>query len=160
MTCNLLRVTSEELEAYLTDSTLLADRLNKEADDACLYDIDKAWDGIVYLLTGKTSSDADSPLSRIIFSRQLVDKNQNLGSGPAHYLLPEEVAILNNQIAIIHTDELRPRFNPAEMKEIGVYPNAWDHEDALDYLVEYFETIQEVFSLAAERNEAIITFIT
>lgn len=160
MTCSLLRVSAKELEAYVKDSKLLSDRINKHTDDACLYDIDKAWDGIIYLLTGKTSSDTASPLVRIIFSRQLVDKNQNLGSGPAHYLMPEEVVGLHNQISPIHPDDLRPKFHPALMKEEGVYPNAWDHEDALDYLIEYFETIQEVFALAAKRNEAIITFIT
>ena len=46
------------------------------------------------------------------------------------------------------------------MKELGVYPNVWDHEDAADYLIEYFETLQEVYALAVENKEAIITFIS
>lgn len=159
MTCTILRVSQPELETYLRDSDLLKDRIQRE-DDPAIYDIDKSWDGIIYLITGSTSSDTTQALSRIIFSGQLVDKNQRLGSGPAHYLLPQEVKNINDQIRGIPGDVLKEKFNAADMKALGVYPaNAWDHEDAADYLIEYFETVQEIFALASEKDEVVITFI-
>jgi hypothetical protein len=159
MICTLLRVSETELKAYQENSSLLAERINNDAADPCLYDIDKSWDGIIYLLTGSNSSDTTQYLSKIIFSGQLIDKDQDLGTGPAHYLTPEQVKDIHHQIKAIVPASLKEKFDAAAMKELGVYPNVWDHEDAVDYLVEYFETVQEVYALATDRDEAIITFI-
>lgn len=160
MTCNLLRVSAAELEAYKQDSNLLVERIKAASTDAAHYDIDQSWDGIVFLLTGKNSSDGSHSLSRIIFSGQYIDKEQKLDYGPANYLSPDEVATLNETIANTKLSDLKPRFDAALMKEEGVYPNAWEHEDALDYLLEYFETIQEIYALATKHKEAIITYIS
>lgn len=159
MICNMLRVSLSQLETYLQDSELLANRIHAE-NDPQLYDIDKSWDGIIYLLTGSNSSDTTQFLSRIIFSGQLVDKNQDLGTGPAHYLLPAQVKDINDQIRGIDPASLKEKFNASAMKELGVYPNVWDHEDAADYLIEYFETVQEIYASASANDEAIITFIS
>jgi hypothetical protein len=161
MTVNYLRVTPKELEYYLKDSSLLEERIfNHAAMDNARYDIDKSWDGILFLLTGKTSSDTTEPLSRLIFSNQLIDKNQDLGTGPAHYLTQPDVADLNEQIKVIQPSSLKQKFNATAMKELGVYPNnVWDEAEVDDYLIEYFETIQEVFALATANGEALITFI-
>lgn len=160
MICTLIRVSAAELEAYQKDSSLLAERINKETPDPYFYDIDKSWDGIIYLLTGSNSSDSSQYLSKIIFSGQLIDKEQDLGTGPAHYLNPQQVKDIYEQIKEIIPASLKEKFDAAAMKELGVYPNVWDHEDVVDYLVEYFETVQEVYALAVDHNEAIITFIS
>lgn len=161
MIAYLLRVTPAELETYQGNSALLEERVNNEDAglDPAFYDIDKSWDGIIYLLTGSNSSDTSQPLSRLFFSGRLIDKQQDLGTGPAHYLLPEEVKELHEMIAGIDPVSLKAKFDATHMKEIGVYPNVWDHEDTADYLVEYFETVQEVFAVAASQGEAIITFV-
>jgi hypothetical protein len=160
MHLQVLRATAEELTAYLLDSSLLTDRVLNAANDKRRYDIDKSWDGIIYLLTGKNSSDSSEPLSRLIFSNQLIDESQNLGTGPAHYLNPKEVKDLQEQIKHIVPSSLKEKFNADDMKTLGVYPNnVWDEEEVDDYLIEYFETVQEVFAIAAKNGEAIITFI-
>lgn len=71
-----------------------------EPDDA-LIDIDKTWDGIIFLLTGHGIASAASPLVRVLFSGQLIDEEQDLGYGPTHYLTPEEVVELSNEISTI-----------------------------------------------------------
>jgi hypothetical protein len=160
MICTLIRISETELEAYQKDSSLLAGRISKETDDPYRYDIDKSWDGIIYLLTGSNSSDTTQYLSRIIFSGQLIDKEQDLGTGPAHYLTPQQVNDIHDRIKEIIPASLKEKFDAVAMKELGVYPNVWDHEDAADYLIEYFETVQEAYALAVENKEAIITFIS
>jgi hypothetical protein len=160
MICTFIRVSTAELEVYQKDSSQLSERINKETPDPFFYDIDKSWDGIIYLLTGSNSSDTSQYLSKIIFSGQLIDKEQDLGTGPAHYLNPQQVKDIYDQIKEIVPVSLKEKFDAASMKELGVYPNVWDHEDAVDYLVEYFETVQEVYALAVEHNEALITFIS
>lgn len=159
MTAHLLRTTPEELYRYLEDSTLLAERVQAAGKDERRYDIDKSWDGIIYLLTGQNSS-SGHPLARLFFSNQLIDKEQNLGTGPAHYLLPAQVQELHATLSSIQAETLKARFNAAAMTAAGVYPgNAWQEEGTDDYLAEYFELVQEVLATAAAGGDALITFI-
>lgn len=162
MIANLLRVTNAELEEYLKDSSLLESRIyNDETDeeDPNLVDIDQSWDGIVFLLTGNSFENNTHPLANVLFSNQVIDEEQDLGYGPGQYLTAEQVKELHEQIATISTDELKKRFDAGKMKEAGVFPDVWDNPDTVDYLIEYFETIRDVYALAAKNDEAIITFI-
>lgn len=161
---NLLRVTEAELENYLEDSSLLETRVfNDEpgTEDDKLVDIDKSWDGILFLLTGQSiTSNPGHPLVKVLFSGQLIDENQDLGYGPAHYLTPSQVADLNNAISIITTADLMQKYNPGQMIASNVYPVIWDEgNDAFDYLATYFTLLQEVFAEATKNAEAIITFL-
>ncbi|HUC80678.1 MAG TPA: YfbM family protein [Flavisolibacter sp.] len=161
---NLLRVTKAELDAYLKDSSLLERSIYDEETDEenpNLVDIDKSWDGILFLLTGKNVANTDHPLAKILFSGQLIDEGQDLGYGPAHYLTPEQVKELNDQIATITIPDLKQKYDPKRMEELEVYPTIWEAEDddGFDYLSEYFKELQQVYSTAAKNSEAIITFL-
>jgi hypothetical protein len=159
---NVLRLKDTELEEYLKDSSLLVNRIySGNTDSSNLIDIDKAWEGIVFLLTGQCLAEADHPLTAVLFSGQLVDPNQDLGYGPAHYLRPHQVAELNDQIAIITVDDLRQRYDAAKMMELGVYPEIWDEgNDAFDYLASYFTSVRQLYNNAARNQDAIITFVS
>ena len=161
MIANLLRVTTSELEEYLKDSSLLEDSIyNDEADAENLIDIDKSWDGIIFLLTGQSLATAKHNLVRILFSGQIIDEEQDLGYGPAHYLTAEQVAELNGEISTITIADLKQRFNPERMNELEIYPIIWDEgDDAFDYLADGFLTLQNVFADATKNKEAIITFL-
>lgn len=161
---NLLRVTKTELEEYLKDSSLLESSIyDEETDDENpnLVDIDKAWDGIIFLLTGQGIANANHPLLRVLFSGQIIDEEQDLGYGPAHYLTPEQVAELNSEISKITIADLKQKYDPKKMAELEVYPTIWEQEgdEAFDYLCEYFVNLQQVYSDATKNGEAIITFL-
>lgn len=159
---NLLRVTKTELQEYLKDSSLLENRIyNDETDgsDPNLVDIDKSWDGIIFLLTGQNFDNSDHPLTKVLFSGQIIDEEQDLGYGPGQYLTPEQVKEVNEQISKISIDELSKKYDAKKMTELEVYPNIWENEGEVNYLTEYFKTIQEVYAEASKNDEAIITFI-
>lgn len=159
---NLLRVTKTELEDYLKDSTLLENKIyNDESDveDSNLVDIDKSWDGIIFLLTGQNFDNSNHELTKILFSGQIIDEEQDLGYGPAQYLTPEQVKDLNEKISNITKEDLRKKYDAKKMIELEVYPNVWENEEEVEYLIEYFETVQEVYATASKNNEGIITFI-
>lgn len=163
MTANFIRVSQQTLNQYLQHpESLREDYFTEDGliESNAVYDIDKSWDGILFLLTGKNSSDNTEPLSSLIFSNQLIDAQQDLGTGPAHYLLPEQVKTLNDMIRVIDAHSLKAKFNASQMQELGVYPNnVWQEEGVDEYLIEYFETLQELYAIAAEKDEAIISFI-
>lgn len=158
---NLLRVKKSELEEYLKDSSLLEDKIyDEETENENLVDIDKSWDGIIFLLTGQSFAAADHNLVRVLFSGQIIDEEQDLGYGPAHYLTPEQVAELHNEISTITISDLKEKFNPKKMKELEVYPTIWDEgDDAFDYVADGFTTLQNIFADATKNGEAIITFL-
>lgn len=158
---NLLRVTNSELEEYLQDSSLLENRVydDEAEEDSNLVDIDKSWEGILFLLTGQNLENSDHPLARTLFSGQLVDEDQDLGYGPAQYLTPDQVKEVNAEISKITIDEISKNYDPKKMNELGIYPNVWNEEESLEYLTDYFKTVQEVYSKAAQNNQAIITFL-
>jgi hypothetical protein len=159
---NLLRVTKTELEEYLKDSSLLEERIyddESDEEDPKLVDIDKSWEGILFLLTGQNLVTIDHPLARVLFSGQIIDEEQDLGYGPGQYLTPEEVKELNAEICKITTEDLVKKYDAKRMIELEIYPNAWEDYEMVNYLTDYFKVIQEVFSEASNNDEAIITFL-
>ena len=82
-------------------------------------DLDKAWHGIHYLLTG--SAEPDGTLaSKVIMGGE--DIGPNRGYGPAQLLKPDEVKAIAQLLEKTTTDMLRKRFEPKEMTRVGVYP--------------------------------------
>ena len=154
-------MTSSELEEYLQDSSLLENRVydDEAEEDPNLVDIDKSWEGILFLLTGQNLENSSHPLARILFSGQFIDDDQDLGYGPAQYLTSDQVKEVNAELSKITIDEISRNYNPKKMSELKIYPNIWDEEDNLEYLTDYFKTVQEVYLEAARNNEAIITFL-
>ena len=157
----LMRVTQSELDEFLNDSSLLETKIEEVIDSDQIVDIDKSWDGIVYLLTGAGVATAEGPLLKVLFSGQLIDAEQDLGYGPAHYLTASQVSLLSDEISRISAEDLRLRFNAEEMNRLEVYPAIWDDDkDTFTYLADNFESVKAVYADAAERGEAIITFLS
>jgi hypothetical protein len=162
MVWNMLRVSDEELEMYKNDSELLMDRVyeqESDEDDPALTYLDKAWDGIHFLLTGATIDNANHPLTKIFVNEQILDEEQDMGYGPAMYLTPEEVVEIHQQLEIITMDAFKQRFDANKMTDAGIYPNIWNDSDALDYLEEKFIVLKNTFSIAANKQDAMICFM-
>ena len=159
----LLRISKQELESYIDKPDLF---LENRVDDAYSMDIDKAWGGILYLLTGKAFAsgsleDEVDSLNRIFFSAQFFDEDMDVGYGPAHYLTPEQVAGINRKIASLTEADLKARYNPEAMnKEKKLYPSLDWNEKIFDYLYFHFQALQSFFATAASRGEAIVTFLS
>nr|WP_315000150.1 YfbM family protein [uncultured Capnocytophaga sp.] len=159
----LLRISKQELESYIDKPDLF---LENRVDDAYSMDIDKAWGGILYLLTGKafasgSPEDEVDSLNRIFFSAQFFDEDMDVGYGPAHYLTPEQVAGIHRKIASLTEADLKARYDPEAMnEEEKLYPSLdWNEED-FEYLYSHFQALQSFFATAASRGEAIVTFLS
>ncbi len=114
MVGNLLRVSNAALERYLENSSLLENRIYEDASeegDPGLTDIDKAWSGILFLLTGQNLDELDHPLARVLFSGQIIDEEQDLGYGPGHYLTPRQVKEVHAEIAPITAADLSSKYD-------------------------------------------------
>ena len=182
ITASLLRIPAAKLDAYLEDSTQLDNDLFLEdggQPDAdlgvhqsageesieSLY-LDKSWDGLIYLLSGSgiATTDLSNPdnLARAILSGDIIDeeKNEDWEYGYVHYRTVAETATLAARLAAIQKGELRRNYNPAEMDD--VYPGIiWrrDGEEALQYLLDYFDELQAFYTEAAAQQQAVISFL-
>ncbi len=159
----LLRISKQELESYIDKPDLF---LENRVDDAYSMDIDKAWGGILYLLTGKafasgSPEDEVDSLNRIFFSAQFFDEDMDVGYGPAHYLTPEQVAGIHRKIASLTEADLKARYDPEAMnEEEELYPSLDWNEEIFEYLYFHFQALQSFFAMAASRGEAIVTFLS
>ncbi len=161
---NYLRVSQEELDEYLKDSNKLEERIYSEenSDDKNLIDVDKSWEGIFFLLTGKslaTFEDATTPLRWILVPPQEIDPDQDLGYGPASYTNPIETKEVHDALNNITVEQLRNNFNGKLMIEMGVYPEVWDEKESVDYLIESFHSVREFYNKAVQEKQAVLFFI-
>lgn len=160
----LLRVPQHELDGYLADSSTLEDFIQSEENDfqdPIWCDLDKAWDAMLFVLTGNGIAGSYHPLTKVLFSGQLVDEEQDLGYGPAHYLTPAQVVALNGELAKITVDEIAKRYSPDEMNAQDIYPGYWDQSEvAIEFVTDSFLALQQFYAEAAKNGPAIISFIS
>lgn len=164
MVMNLLRVNKAELDGFLDDSGLLEEKFYDDGNyDADWYiDIDKAWDGVQFLLSGKSGMQLELPLNpidRVMFTFQLIDEEQDLGYGPAQYLTPEQVKETSAALSSITFEEFVNRYNGEEMERIGVYPSGWSDPESKEYVTDALKVLIEFYKIAANNNEAVITVL-
>lgn len=159
----LLKVSSEDLENMLKDSSIFEERIHSEdtpPDDKM--DLDRSWEGIYYLLTGAGivgMFEAKPPLSWAFLSGQVIDEAQDLGCGPAHYITADQVRELNAALDSIDEGDLRERFDGERMNEANIYPECWEENEALDYLMDSYNEMKAFYIGAEQENKAVITYI-
>lgn len=163
MSCFYLTLTQEKLDDLKQHPGKVRHFIfakNGSNDDAELFDLDKAWHGIQYLLNGATFG-GDEPLGWAVFGDQEV--SDDLGKGPARCLTARQVAMVSAALQEIPATMLAQRFDAAKMEKAQVYPEGmWitDGAQALHYLLEHYSRLQDFYANAAIHGKAVICFIS
>ena len=142
----------DELSAWATKRTA-------EVGDTEV-DLDKAWHGIHYLLTGSADSN-NTVASKVIMGGQ--DIGPDNGYGAAQLLKPAEVKAIAKLLEATTPEVLRQRYKPQEMTRAQIYPGViWerDGDKALDYVLKDYEMLVAFYKRAAERGQAVIHVIS
>src|SRR5438093_6086389 len=121
-----------EMERLVMEPVLAFDLLLPETDDSpsdhSLVDLDKAWHGIHYLLTG-TAWEGRPPLNALVLGgKRLPDPDEEWGYGPPRLLPPGDVAALSRALESVSDDDLAARFDPADMSAKEIYPEIWSRD--------------------------------
>jgi hypothetical protein len=167
---NFRRTSDARVASLLEDPESIADYLYEEGEEEeedaggeahADLDVDKAWHGIHFLLTG-TAWEGKPPLDFIVGGGQEVG-DVDVGYGPARVFWSTEVKAIADALRPLTPELLRQRFAPAAMKKLEIYPSIWDRppeeDDTLGYLLEYYEALRAFIEGAAEEGEALIVFI-
>lgn len=152
--------TDEQIAALLHEPVLIEDLLDDGSSDEI--DLDKAWHGIHYLLTG-TAWGGSEPLNYIIEGGRTVGDIE-IGYGPARVLDSAQVRAFGQALAGVTHEQLRAAYQPTAMARAEVYPNIWDRADespdeALDYLLAYFDELRAYVAQASDSGKGLITYI-
>ena len=125
-------------------------------------DLDKAWHGIHYLLTG-TVWEGGEPLNFLVSGGRSVG-DIDVGYGPARVLSAAETRAAHEALTQISDDDLRGRFDPGDMTSKEIYPEIWDRppeeDDTLSYLLGHVSTLREFLAQAVEHRQGLVVHIT
>lgn len=122
-------------------------------------DVDKAWHGIHFLLTG-TDWDGEGPLAFIVHGGQEI--SEALGYGYPHGFTSNEVKAIDEALRPINADELYERAEPAEFARHYIYPEVWTDEpkdECIGYVTEYFQQLKQFVAQTAATNRAMIVYL-
>lgn len=123
-------------------------------------EIDKAWHGIHYLLTGQEDGGAEPWAWAVLGGEEL---GPEVGYGPARFLTPAQVAAVAEGLAGLSIDTLRQRFMPQDMEAKGIYPEViWvrDGAGALDYLLSFYPDLVAFYRDAAARGDGVLQWLS
>ena len=130
------------------------------ADDGEHLDLDKAWQGLHFLLTG-TDMGGDPPLNFIYRPENWIG-DVDVGLGPARAVRSGEVRMIADELERLPPETLAERFDPEKMMELGIYPEIWDRDpaedDTLGYLLHHYGELRAFVRRAADGGRAMIVY--
>jgi hypothetical protein len=123
-------------------------------------DIDKAWHGIHYLLTG-TAWTGEAPVNFIVQGGREIGK-VDVGYGPARALRSSEVREVAAALEALPPEELAARYDPEEMSRLEIYPDVWDRDPDLErgYLIDNYKELRTFVRRAAERGYGLLVYLS
>ncbi|MEH2174352.1 YfbM family protein [Nostoc sp.] len=130
--------------------------------DGRYLNIDKAWHGLHFLLTGSALPN-DSPLTNVVMGgTPLGDpENPDFDFGPARFLSPQEVQEVAKELSEISKIDLEARFDPSVLLKADVYPHIWQEgKEALEYITDYYIYVVEFFQEAAKCGDVVLLYIS
>ena len=126
-------------------------------------DLDKAWHGLHYLLTG-TAWAGDAPLNFLAAGGREVG-DLEVGYGPARVFTAAETRAVRDALDRVTADDLRGRFDADAMTAAEIYPEViWKRvppeDDPLGYLMEYFGTLRSFVEAAVAARVGLVVTLT
>lgn len=116
-------------------------------------DVDKAWHGMHFLLTGDAWSAGTTPLGLAVLGGTPV--GDDVGTGQPVLLTTDQVRLVADAIGGVSATDLRRRFDPSCMDE--VYPAIWDEGDlSFDYVWSNFELVCSFYAAASRAGDGML----
>ena len=166
---NFRRLPNCDLERLLAEPELVTGYLYNEDDyqdeegfgPFADLDVDKAWHGIHFLLTGSAWGNDPPECFIVAGGREIGDVE--VGYGPVRGFASTEVKQIAEILVAADEAKLRSRFDPHVMTRDEVYPaHLWkappQEHDVLGYLINYYKKLREFIMNAAQADEALLVY--
>lgn len=125
------------------------------------YDVDKAWFGIHFLLTG-TTGEGEPPLNFLIAGGEET-KGCDIGYGPGRMFTSEQVKEIDEALKDISKDVLMSRYDPQELIDRKEFPNLLEmlqDEDSLEYVTDNFDQMKQGIYRMTEQNMGMVVVLS
>ena len=123
------------------------------------FDVDKAWHGIHFMLTG-SDWEGDGPLAFILHGGREIE--EDLGYGSPHGFTASEVKEINAALQSVNEAALFERANPEDFARMDIYPQIWTKEpkeECVGYLVEYLTGLKKFVNETAHSGRSLIAYL-
>ncbi|HSU57012.1 MAG TPA: YfbM family protein [Candidatus Dormibacteraeota bacterium] len=124
------------------------------------FDVDKAWHGIHFLLTG-SDWEGEGPLAFILHGGEEL-KGVDNGYGPPHVFTSAEVREINRALEGIDPQKLFEKADQADFTKNEIYPEIWDSEskeDCIGYVTENLAELKRFIAKIACEKKALIVYL-
>ena len=134
----------------------------EEAGSVKVYDMDKMWDGLHFVLTGVS---AVAPIENHLLSEAVVGTAMFSGDESADfisYIYPKRVREISDALNKFDIDHALSDFSPRNLAQNGIYPDIWDEDDKdflKDELLTTFNELKRFFSDMSNDHKGIIVSI-
>ncbi len=144
-----------------TSKTKAAAALKLATNEGMRCDLDMAWHGIHYLLTG-TAWEGTPPLDF------LVEGGRQVGQidpehGPVRAFSHDEVRAIYDAVSVMGPYELRKRFNPRDMAAKEIYPDIWtktpNEEESLRFLIDNLDRLRGYLRETLDSKLGVLVFL-
>lgn len=121
-------------------------------------DVDKAWHGLHYLLTG-TADEGDAPACYLVHGGEEI-RGVEVGFATARVIRPAQVRDFADFLTPITRDALLQGYDARRMRELDIYPGIWDDEEgAREYLWDHFQHLRAFVAASAGRGDGLVIYI-
>lgn len=164
---NFRRLPEADLARLLADPEQIAEYLEDEEPPegfgpCANLDVDKAWHGIHFLLTG-TPWAGEAPWNFVASGGTEIG-DVDVGYGPARGFTSSEVKAIAKALGSVPPEQLASRFDPKAMMAAEIYPTIWDRpseeDDTCGYVTEYYDSLRDFIAGAAAEGEALLVYLT
>lgn len=129
------------------------------AEKPAEFDVDKAWHGIHFLLTGSVWQ-GSGPLAFILVGGTEIEKGS--GYGPARCFNAGEVRRIDTALRNIDPAALYEQADPMQFSRMNIYPDIWRNEpkkECIGYVTDYLADLKKFISETAQANRALIVYL-
>jgi hypothetical protein len=177
VTANYVRLSTPTLARWRGEPGLFDAICAQQFPDAEHLDLDRAWDGLTWLLSpAKRKHKANALVEEATVQEEIPpdamwtlieglacphDPALDFGYGPARVLDPAAVALGSKRLDAVIQQDLRAVYDPDAMDEHEIVPGIWLRQGrgALEeYLLPYFERLRAFLRRAREAQQPVVLF--
>ena len=140
----------------------MLEELNEDEGNE-LYDIDKMWDGLHFLLTGISACQAieGDKLSEAIVGVNLFN-SEDENSDFIAYTLTDDLLGIIEALNNVDVEKLRLNFDLSEFRKAQIYPDIWmdkEKDSLFDELIQEYKNLLSFYKEALKKKAHVVVSI-
>jgi hypothetical protein len=132
----------------------LIERQRTAAAEGDNIDIDKAWHGLHFLMTG-TAWSGDPPLNFLLAGGTKVADDDDCTT---RLYSSNELREINRALKAVDQSQLKSSYNPSAMLKLDIYPDIWQRDArAFEYCIDHFAALRKFIARAEQSGLGMVT---